>query len=140
VGLEAAWGSRAGEAALGITDDPEVAGYEGQVRLLVVRHRRREKRVRDAKIEATLAATGRLVCEVRGCGFDFEARYGSVGRGFAHVHHLKPLASLDSPRLTTLADVAVVCANCHAMIHIGGECRPLDKLIADVASGTGSPA
>lgn len=140
VALEAAWGSRAGEAALGVTDDLEVAGYEGQVRLLVVRHRRREKRVRDAKIEATLAATGRLVCEVPGCGFDFERRYGAVGRGFAHVHHVKPLASLEAPRMTTLADVAVVCANCHAMIHIGGGCRPLEGLMPGVAIDAGSPA
>lgn len=129
LGLEAVWSNRAGEAALGVTEDPEVAGYEGQVRLLFVRHRRREQRVRRAKIEATLAATGRLACEVPGCGFDFERRYGAAARGFAHVHHLKPLASLEAPRRTRLEDVAIVCANCHAMIHLGGVCRPLESLI-----------
>jgi predicted HNH restriction endonuclease len=25
-----------------------------------------------------------------GCGFDFEAADGDLGRGFAEVHHLKP--------------------------------------------------
>jgi len=141
VGLEGAWGSRAGEAVLAVTDDLEVAGYEGQVRLLVVRHRRREQRVRTAKIETTIAATGRLICEVPRCGFDFEQRYGAVGRGFAHVHHLKPLASLEAPRLTTLADVAIVCANCHAMVHLGGLCRPLEGLIpidSSLAAGSAS--
>ena len=28
-------------------------------------------------------------------------------------------------REVKLKDLAVVCANCHAMIHIGGKCRPL---------------
>lgn len=131
VALEEAWGNRLGEAVLGRTEDPEVSAYEGQLRLLVVRHRRREQRIRVAKIEATMAAKGRLICEVPGCGFDFERRYGTTAHGFAHVHHLKPLASLEAPRLTSLADVAIVCANCHAMIHLGGECRPLEALIAE---------
>ena len=128
-GLEEAWSSHLGSNLGTSAPDPDVAAYEGQVRLLVVRHRRREQRIRTAKIENVLAATGKLVCEVPGCGFDFEERYGVLGRGFAQVHHLKALASLDAPRLTRLADVAVVCANCHAMIHLGGECRPLEGLI-----------
>jgi 5-methylcytosine-specific restriction protein A len=28
-----------------------------------------------------------------------------------------------------LKDLAIVCANCHAMIHRNGECRPLEGLI-----------
>lgn len=138
--LEEAWGDRLGEGALGRTEDPEFSAYEGQLRLLVVRHRRREQRIRTAKIEATLAAAGRLACEVPGCGFDFERRYGADGRGFAHVHHLRPLASLEAPRLTTLADVAIVCPNCHAMIHLGGACRSLESLLAEPPeSGAAGP-
>ena len=63
------------------------------------------------------------------CGFDFEAVYGELGRDYAQVHHLKPLADRTKPSQTKLDDLAVVCANCHAMIHRGGKCRPLDKLI-----------
>jgi hypothetical protein len=28
-----------------------------------------------------------------------------------------------------VCELAVVCAICHAMIHVGGECRPIDSLI-----------
>jgi len=28
------------------------------------------------------------------CGFDFEAVYGALGKGFIHVHHLRPLAEV----------------------------------------------
>jgi predicted HNH restriction endonuclease len=46
---------------------------------------------------------------------------------------LDDLFVLEAPRLTILADVAVVCAHCHAMIHLGmgGECRALQGLIVD---------
>jgi predicted HNH restriction endonuclease len=29
---------------------------------------------------------------------------------------------------TGLDDLIVVCANCHAMIHVGGECRSPESL------------
>ncbi|MCK6537389.1 MAG: HNH endonuclease [Polyangiaceae bacterium] len=128
--LEEAWAKHLAASVLTGSADPELSAYEGELRLRVVRHRRREQRLRDAKIEDTLQRFGRVTCQVPGCGFDFEQVYGAVGRRFAHVHHLKPLASLDAPRRTTLEDLAVVCANCHEMIHVGGECRLLEELIA----------
>lgn len=129
--LEEMWLSHVGGPVA--PNDPEVAAYEGEVRLLVVRHRRREQRLRSEKIQHALQTRGRLVCEVPGCGFDFEEVYGPGARGFAHVHHLEPLHSQDTPRLTRLADLAIVCANCHAFIHLGGKCRPLAGLLAHAA-------
>ena len=59
---------------------------------------------------------GRVFCEV--CGFNFAERYPpSLGNGFIEVHHLSPLSTHDEPRRTTLADLLLVCANCHRMIH-----------------------
>ncbi|MBI1877775.1 MAG: HNH endonuclease [Chloroflexi bacterium] len=52
-------------------------------------------------------------CEV--CGFNFEKTYGVIGYEYIVAHHLKPIAS--GPSKTTLEDIALVCANCHAMIH-----------------------
>ncbi len=111
------------------TDDD--SGSEGQLTKVMVRHRKRESKYRSIKINEALDRNqGRLVCEVRGCGFDFHAKYGELGLEFAEVHHKKPLG--DAPkkgRKTKLADLAVVCANCHRMIHRFGQCRPLDDLI-----------
>ena len=59
----------------------------------------------------------------------FESVYGEVGAGFAEVHHLRPLAEMDGPVETTLDDLAVVCANCHRMIRLGGECRAMKGLV-----------
>ncbi|ABQ36958.1 HNH endonuclease [Bradyrhizobium sp. BTAi1] len=111
-------------------EDLELSGFEGTERSRFVIHRRREGAMRRAKISEALSKTGKLVCEVPKCGFDFEARYGSLGKGYAQVHHLTPLHKAPPEgRKIKLSDLAIVCANCHAMIHAGGECRELARLI-----------
>jgi len=112
-------------------DDEELAAFEGSARRQMVQHRHREASLRAAKLAAVLAAShdGRLRCEVPGCGFDFEEVYGGVGRRYAQVHHLRPLGARRGATKTRLRDLAVVCANCHAMIHRGGTTRPLKGLM-----------
>jgi 5-methylcytosine-specific restriction enzyme A len=54
------------------------------------------------------------------CNLDFEERYGAIGKGFIEAHHLRPIASLEEGVAVTYdvaADFAVLCANCHRMIH-----------------------
>ena len=111
--------------------DTELTALEGEERMALVRHRKREQSLRDAKVlEARKSGSGKLKCEVPKCGFDFEVVYGELGRDYAQVHHLKPLADRTNPSQTKLDDLAVVCANCHVMIHRGGKCRSLDGLIS----------
>ncbi len=58
------------------------------------------------------------VCQV--CGFDFEAVYGPIGHRYTEAHHLTPLSELpeDTPvALDPREDFAVLCANCHRMMH-----------------------
>jgi 5-methylcytosine-specific restriction protein A len=108
----------------------EVGAVEGEIRMALCRHRARERWLRDAKIaQAKAANDGRLPCEVPGCGFDFFEVYGEIGRDYAQVHHLSPLGDRTRPSQTKLSDLAVVCANCHVMIHRDGESRPLEGLL-----------
>jgi 5-methylcytosine-specific restriction protein A len=111
--------------------DEELEGFEGSSRKRFVIHRRREAKMRGLKIaEALRCSNGRLVCEVPNCGFDFLSRYGTLGEGYAQVHHKLPLSAAPKEgRKVRLQDLAVVCANCHAMIHRHGECRPMHSLI-----------
>ena len=130
--LEKLWGKHIGHPPprkRQIELDDEVEGFEGEQRPRFLLHRHREQRLRNAKIEQVLAATGRLRCEVPGCKFDFFEVYGPIGQGFAHVHHRQPLSTRDAVSSTKLKDLAVVCANCHAMIHRGGKCRSLKGLL-----------
>lgn len=60
------------------------------------------------------------------CGFDFEKKYGEHGKGFIHVHHLRPLRTLgEDYRIDPVNELVPLCPNCHAMIHRGNEAKPL---------------
>ncbi|MDO8950561.1 MAG: HNH endonuclease [Actinomycetota bacterium] len=85
--------------------------------LLEAIHKRRERSPSAVhrKKESVLTQNGSLECEA--CGFDFEAVYGDLGRGYAECHHTKPLSELSRSTKTRLGDLAIVCANCHRMIH-----------------------
>jgi len=64
---------------------------------------------------ACIAAHG-VRCRV--CDFDFESVYGEIGRGYVHVHHVRPLAEVRSAHdIDPTTDLVPVCPNCHAMIH-----------------------
>ncbi len=108
-------------------DEDEVA--EG--RLLYRLHRSRERHsglVRDKK-QRVLRECGRLACEV--CGFDFHEVYGERGAGFAECHHRVALATTGETT-TRLADLALVCANCHRVIHRGKPWPTVEGLRAEV--------
>ena len=52
------------------------------------------------------------------CGFNFESKYGDIGNGYIHVHHLRPLSSIKRGyKVDPIKDMRPVCPNCHAMIH-----------------------
>ena len=72
-------------------------------------------------------------CACQVCGFDFVHVYGEIGRTFAEVHHLNPLSERPASEwteavLTRISDVAVLCANCHRMIHRRRPALSLDEL------------
>lgn len=95
--------------------DLSAAGIEGAAHLVPHLRRERNRILVAAKKAATLNALGRLCCEA--CGFDFSATYGVLGEGFCEVHHLIPLSASSVPVTTTLSDLAVLCSNCHRIIH-----------------------
>lgn len=127
--LERLWAQLVGIYEVAQTDAEDVGAFEGEIRVALARHRARERWLRDQKIaQAKAANDGRLPCEV--CRFDFFEVYGEIGRDYAQVHHLKPLSDRARPSQTKLTELAVVCANCHVMIHRGGgEPRPLADLL-----------
>ena len=88
---------------------------EGNPRLVAHLRRERNSAIIKAKKDATLRATGKLCCEA--CGFDFKKVYGEFGDGFCEVHHLQPLSKADGVVKTELGDLAIVCSNCHRIIH-----------------------
>ena len=74
---------------------------------------RNPRLVRDAK------ELYKYTCQA--CQFRFDVAYSEIGRGYIEIHHLDPLSEREGadvvPRLTNLAQVTALCANCHRIIH-----------------------
>jgi hypothetical protein len=63
------------------------------------------------------------------CGFNFGAMYGKVAAGYIHVHHLRPLSEVNGEYVVDpVKDLRPVCPNCHAVLHLGGECRSIEEV------------
>lgn len=99
-----------------IKDDNEPISIEGQSRLAIhMRYERDSSLIKKIK-ENAIKSNPMLNCEV--CGFSFFETYGVLGQGFIEAHHKKPLSETKETK-TTKDDIALVCSNCHKMIHKG---------------------
>jgi 5-methylcytosine-specific restriction protein A len=70
-----------------------------------------------------------------GCGIDFAVIYGSFGKNYIEAHHLTPISELpeDVPvSLNPKNDFAVLCANCHRMVHRKNGPKTINEL-AEIA-------
>lgn len=81
--------------------------------------RRNSYVVLEAKKRALKNGNGHILCEC--CGFDFLEFYGELGNGFIECHHKKFIC--DGERITRITDLAMVCPNCHRMLHKNMEGR-----------------
>ncbi|KQX45861.1 HNH endonuclease [Paenibacillus sp. Root444D2] len=112
------WGIRdfePDEAHVDITEDD--AGFvEGKKKLIqhVVRERN-PKVIRLAKQKFKEEHNGQLFCEI--CKFNFVDFYGEIGEDFIEGHHTIPVSELQEGQKTKVEDIAVVCSNCHRMLH-----------------------
>ena len=98
-----------------IMGDDEEEGEEGQILTRTHRYRERNNKLVTRKKQRVLREIGTLFCEA--CGFDFSEAYGKRGDGFIECHHTKPVSELKDGETTKIADLALVCSNCHRMIH-----------------------
>lgn len=96
-------------------DELNGSAREGSRKLATHFVRERNRKIVEAKKKQMLAEAGKLECQA--CGFDFEVVYGEAGRGYCEVHHLKPLSDAEAEVETSLNDLAVLCSNCHRVIH-----------------------
>ncbi|PSU83749.1 HNH endonuclease [Photobacterium phosphoreum] len=106
--------------------DIDFSATEGNPRLLAHIKRERNQKLVQAKKKQVLEETGSLACEV--CGFDFKHVYGELGADFCEVHHLKKLADAEKQIETSLLDLAIVCSNCHRVIHRTKQMKTISKI------------
>jgi 5-methylcytosine-specific restriction protein A len=115
---------------------PGVTAEEGEFVLTEHIERERDGGLAALKKKAVLAAVGCLKCEA--CDFDFGEVYGEIGAGFCEVHHIRPLSERDGAEDTRLDDLAVLCSNCHSIIHRTSPVWTVLDLKAHLAHVSGS--
>lgn len=90
---------------------------EGKERFIEHRkaeHIRNPELVRAAK-EQFLARDPHMCCEV--CGYSFFLTFGAAGAGYIEAHHTVPVHTMQPDHLSRVEDLAMVCSNCHVMLH-----------------------
>lgn len=94
-----------------ITEKEESKILEGSKKQVLVNIYERDTKARQACLDEF-----GYICKI--CNFDFEKRYGLIGKEFIHVHHLIPLSEIKKEyELNPKKDLIPVCPNCHAMLH-----------------------
>ncbi|EKN3981431.1 HNH endonuclease [Yersinia enterocolitica] len=84
---------------------------EGAKKYIAVNSYERDRDARNKAIEIH-----GLNCSV--CDMNFENFYGAIGSGFIHIHHIKPLHTINAEyKVSPKDDLIPVCPNCHAMLH-----------------------
>jgi 5-methylcytosine-specific restriction protein A len=84
--------------------------------------------IRRYRMHARIERNSRAIREAKkhhgtrcqACGMSFSEVYGRIGEGFIEAHHLRPIATLEEGvpvEYNVGSDFAVLCANCHRMIH-----------------------
>jgi hypothetical protein len=131
--FRAGWGSKHGlwilagiswigpEPSLSAVVAPDVADpksyTEGNEKYRLHLAKERSKALVDAAKAKRQSVDPYLHCEV--CEFSFIKRYGEIGEGCIEAHHIVPLAKLSEATEVTINDLALVCSNCHRMLHRG---------------------
>jgi hypothetical protein len=124
--LEHLWGT----VTVVDSSSPLPSALEGTWKLRLHHRRERSRKLIEQKKAQFKSVHGQLRCEV--CRLSFEEVYPSfLGSDFIEVHHVIPLSAASGVVRTTLADLILVCANCHRMIHRSMDCENNLKLLRE---------
>ena len=113
-------------------DEPGIEeAEEGKIATRIHRYRERDRRlVAEARAQA-LKKHGRLFCAA--CGFDFAKKYGDAGTNLIDVHHTKPVHTMEAGEKTKVADLVLLCSNCHRVVHSRRKWLTMEQLKATIA-------
>src|SRR5262249_17869102 len=112
-------------SASAICDGAEEAA-EGRLLTRVHRMREMNSAAATSRKRQALEVTGALACE--GCGFDFALAYGKRGSHFIECHYTKPVYVLEPSEHVRPLDFALLCSNCHRMVHASRPWLKIEEL------------
>jgi len=101
-----------------VNDDEDSLYPEGRKSYSI--HKRKErnrKLIKEAKKRFKEKNNGELHCEC--CDFNFSSVYGDIGENFIEAHHTIPIHQISENHESKISDIALLCSNCHRMVHKG---------------------
>jgi len=109
--------------------EEQIKGTEGRILTRIHSFRERDRKlVARAKQHFRNKNGGKLICEA--CNLDPVDRYGPNGERCIEAHHRTPIAELQPDSITTVDSLAMVCANCHRLIHSQNPCLQVEEVLA----------
>jgi predicted HNH restriction endonuclease len=99
---------------------------EGSIIERIHLNRERNSKVIDTAKQNFKNKHGKLFCQV--CEFDFQQQYGEIGEDFIEGHHTTPVSEMKPNHITKPEEIAMVCSNCHRMLHRKRPWLSIDKL------------
>ena len=105
---------------------------EGRILFRLHHYLETDRQSVDRKKGWSLERFGLCRCEV--CGVSYEEYYGPLGEGLIECHHKLHVSAVPLGYKTKVDDLALVCANCHLVLHKGGERLTVEALRTVVQS------
>jgi len=109
----------------------DMHSFNGEVeegRKILTQHltRERNQRIIEQAKRIRYSQDGEIRCDI--CGFSFFKHYGDRGENFIEGHHIKPVSEMNPGDKTRIEDIALICSNCHRMIHHKMDNLSIDEL------------
>ena len=112
--------------------EEDLSGKEGRILTRLHSYRERDRTlIRKAK-KLFVAKHGELFCEC--CSLIPGKFYGLRGKSKIEAHHRTPVEQLMPDSITTPEDLAMVCPNCHSVIHAERPWITPEELRSDLIS------
>jgi predicted HNH restriction endonuclease len=103
-----------------------IEGKEGRLLTRIHSYKERDKNfARKVKSFYKSKNGGRLVCEA--CGVDPVEIYGANGERCIEAHHRVPISELQPDSVTCVSEMAILCANCHRVVHSEYPCLSVEQ-------------
>ncbi len=101
-------------------------GIEGKMIPRVHSERERDSKIIKVAKQRRVSMCGRLDCDI--CGFNFKDKYGERGADIIEGHHIKPVSQMGENEITKVEDIALICSNCHRIIHSKSQILTIDEV------------
>ena len=107
--------------------EADIYGIEGKTLTRVHVYKERDRALVKKAKRHYKHLWGKLKCQ--SCGLEPDTIYGSRGDSCIEAHHLVPIEELLPDSITTVSDLAMICASCHRIVHSEKPCLPLAEVL-----------